>query len=148
MSFQATIAQIKQGISHPVAQRLYVIEGDGCVLYVGQSKCAVTRMESHLNMGPWRAFFGSSIDKLLTNEQNANTYKVTFYDDTDIRTLSAQVGYDVSVSCAESRLIYELSPVFNAQGKKKHRDNISRWYALHPPEAVEMEGLWDDEEDE
>jgi hypothetical protein len=148
MSFQTTIAQIKQGINHPVTQRLYVIEGEGCVLYVGQSKCAVTRMESHLNMGPWRAFFGASIDNVLINEQGADTYTVSFYDDTDIEALSAQDGCRESVSCVESKLIYELSPVFNAQGKKKHSDNINRWYALHPPEVIEMEEMWNDDEAE
>jgi len=141
MSFQLSIAEIKQGAYHHLSQRLYVIEGEGCVLYVGQSKCAITRMESHLGLGPWRNFFGSSIDMVLTKNRNADHYTVTFYDDTDIAALSQQIGYDVDVSDVESKLIFELSPVFNAQGKKKHADNIQRWYSLHPPEAITVDAF-------
>lgn len=139
-----TIAQIASGFDTPNRYRLYVVEGEGCVLYVGQSKCAVTRMESHLGRGEWRNFYGSDFDRVLTSNPKAIEYVVTFYDDTDIESAGKSAGYPVDVSDVEDTLIFELSPVFNAQGRKKHRDNIIRWTALYPPVAIDC-GEWDDD---
>ena len=135
---ETTVSEIKNGFCHPTTQRIYVIEGDGCVIYVGQSKCAITRMESHLGRGEWRGFFGSDLDYMLIRNPKAGGYKVTFYDDADIARYAVSLGYAADVSTLEDDLIYELSPVFNAQGKKKNRDNIDRWYALYPPKAISM----------
>ena len=141
---ETTIASIASGFYHPVTQRIYVIEGDGCVIYVGQSKCAVTRMESHLGKGEWRGFFGSDLDHMLVSNQAARKYKVTFYDDVDVADYAASVGYAASVDTLESHLIYELSPVFNVQGKKRNRDNVDKWYTLYPPEVIDLGDIFDD----
>lgn len=138
-----TIAQIASGFDTTNRQRLYVVEGEGCVLYVGQSKCAVTRMESHLGKGEWCNFYGTDFDRTITSNPKAMEYTVTFYDDTDIDNASKRAGYPVDVSDVEDALIFELSPVFNAKGKKKHKDNAIKWAALYPPVAIDC-GEWDE----
>lgn len=139
-----TISEIKRGFHHSVTQRVYVIEGDGCVIYVGQSKCAITRMESHLGRGEWRGFFGSDLDHMLMRNPRASSYKVMFYDDADIARYALSVGYAADIDTFEDALIYELSPVFNAKGRKKSRENAEKWYSIYPPEVISMVDLGDD----
>ena len=131
--------------------RIYVIKGDDCVLYIGKSQDAITRMESHIGKGVWASFFGSTVDYLLITPQ-ANEYSVELYDENEIAQLhktiypnsmyhqSNAIGNaivsDAIVSDIEEIMIYELAPVFNTihnrSGKRHNRD---RWYALHPEET-------------
>lgn len=151
-----TIKQIKDGYISDNSLRLYVIEGEGCILYVGRSKCAITRMESHLGL-EWIGFFGSDLDLMLTSNPKADEYTVTFYSEVDIVESNPHRDFrlavrddleephynslmDIYVSDIEEKLIYELSPVFNSMGRKKHRHNSERWYKLHP-EPIANEGV-------
>jgi predicted GIY-YIG superfamily endonuclease len=123
--------------------RIYVIEGEGYVLYVGKSVDAVTRLESHLNSGAWSRYFGSELDMLLV-KPSSNDYTVTLYDESDVcRLIGDVLNIDEQVTILERKLIYDLSPVFNDKGVKKSADNMRKWYALHPAPVAEH-GVTDD----
>lgn len=130
-----TIRNIKTGYTSNSRLRIYIIEGEGCILYVGKSKCAITRMESHLGIGEWAAFFGSSLDQMLISNPKADDYVVTFLNEDDI----LNTNLDLAIDDLEERLIYEFSPVFNSQGRQKHRENSDKWYSMHPPPVCILE---------
>lgn len=146
-----TIKQIKKGYRSKGCPRIYVVEGEGCVLYVGRSKCAIARMMSHVGSGPWVGFWGSVFDYMIKENPKSNEYAVTFYDESEINAAitypyeSEESDYphtfalDQKVKDIEEHLIYELSPVFNAQGQKKHSENIDKWYNLYPVPVVKVE---------
>src|SRR5262245_34468861 len=80
----AKISDVKSGIVWDGHRyRIYIIEADGICLYVGKSKEALTRMESHVGKGEWSGFFGSSIDLVLC-QSGADNYAVLFMSEADI----------------------------------------------------------------
>lgn len=135
----ATIREIKEGYTSDRKLRLYIIEGEGCFLYVGKSKCAISRVLSHLGIGSWSGFFGSLFDFMLTSNPKANDYTVYFLDENKIKKTINHFGdINSKVDDLESLLIYELSPVYNTMGKKKSREPSSRWNKLYPPIAINV----------
>lgn len=134
---QKTIRDVKNGIEYDGNRyRIYVIGVDGIILYVGKSSEALSRMESHVGTGEWLGFFGSTLDHLLIKTE-ADNFVVEFYSEDDIsQAIKTNWNIDDKVSFLEEHLIYELSPVYNAKGKKKSRDNSIKWYSLHPEPVI------------
>lgn len=133
-----TIQQIRFGYASTKALIVYVVEGEGCVMYVGKSRDAITRMESHLGIGEWAGFFGSSFDQMLVSNPKTGSYTVKFYDEDDIAgTVAGSFALDVKVSMFEEALIDELQPVFNVMGRKRHSRHADVWYGLHPDPIIE-----------
>jgi len=134
---QKTIHDVKNGIkSDGNRYRIYVISTDGIFLYVGKSKEALTRMESHVCKGEWIGFFGSDLDYLLIKTE-ADSFIVDFYDEHDIsQIITTNWDIDDKVSFLEEHLIYELSPVYNAIGNNKSHENSDKWFSLHPSPVI------------
>lgn len=125
---------------HPY--RIYVIKGDGCILYVGKSQDAIARMESHVRKGQWSTFFGSTVDWVLIKKE-ADDYIVELYDEEEIRALYGHSHFytsiDKVVSDVEKKMIFDLAPVFNTiYNRSENRENEDRWYSLHPDPTVDI----------
>jgi hypothetical protein len=136
--------------------RVYVVEGDGCVLYVGRSKDAVERMMSHLGLGNWLLFWGGDFDETLSRHRpHSDGYTVTFFSEEEVASLCKlppkpsdrkdehlwRARVDCVVSDLEEGLIYEMSPVFNCVGEKKDHSNRERWDSIYPP-GIANEGVY------
>ena len=134
-----TIREIKKGVDYDDDRyRIYIIESEGIILYVGKSSEAISRMESHIGKGDWVGFFGSVLDRLLITSA-ADNFNVELYSEFDIsQVIKTDWDIDTKVSWFEEYLIYELSPVYNAKGKKKSRDNSIKWYSLHPEPVIDI----------
>lgn len=122
--------------------RIYVIKGDGCILYVGKSQDAIVRMESHVGKGMWVGFFGSHLDYLLITKQ-ANDYTVDFYDEDEVRVLYRYnplfTSMDRMVGSVEEQMIFDLAPVFNIiNNNSGKRENKDRWYEMHPDPDIDF----------
>ena len=133
------------GFDPTVVFRIYIIKGEGVILYVGRSKEAIDRVETHCGIGR----FGSGTlltNHLLSNRKKIMNYTVTFLDEEICCSLSKykdvvriqknRYWRDTCVEDLENRLIFRLSPVYNAMGQKEHRREINRWNELYPPEQT------------
>lgn len=145
-AISCSIDEIRDGIYLNEPMRIYLVQhGDYC-LYVGKSKDAVNRMESHLGIGEWIGLHGSEFDFWLSGSPVANECVVTFLGESWIRDAFSlpvkpdspgerlygwQALLDIWVDSLESDLIFHLSPVFNCLGKKKDHSLPLEWRQKH-----------------
>ena len=98
-----------------ITHRVYIIYGFGGkkVLYVGRSRCAVSRIIEH-----W--YSGTSLSNYLgDNAPESFGWQVGLLDANDCIKLSQYYNVECAVEDVESFLIYELHPSFNVQGNNK-----------------------------
>lgn len=120
-----TIRDIKQENTDGVPLSVvYVIREGDSVLYVGKSKNAITRVESHLGMGQWGWCNTGSVLSQYLRSNNSDDFTVDLYDHMDVK-IAANIPEDCRLySCErdgyvadlERELINKLSPKFNMIG--------------------------------
>lgn len=120
-----TIGDIRRGETDGVpSSRVYVIRDGAEVLYVGKSKNALTRVESHLGMGQWGWRNGGTILSEHLRTADSDAFTVDLFDAHDVKA-AFDVGEDERlpfgmlddfVSDFERNLIRSLSPRFNRIG--------------------------------
>lgn len=124
-SVTTTLSAIVNGFEGDVSYNLYIIASGSIPLYVGKSKNAVARVLSHLGLGEWAGLYGSSFDRRLKTYEGWEDFAVVLLESNDPDE-------------DEWVWIYELSPVFNAKGQKRTRENAERWFQLHPEPVIKM----------
>lgn len=111
-----TLGAIYTGrFTNKTTYRIYVICAGDIPLYVGKSRDAAKRVLSHLRKN------GSIFDFEVKTLKGWENFLVCLYE-----------CEDHLVDCMEENLIYDLSPVYNSQGKQRSRENAERWRKLQP----------------
>lgn len=97
---------------------VYVVHGaDGCILYVGKSGCAVTRLQSHVGVGEWCGFGISRTGQfVLDNLPLSKGWKIDLYSIDECKAIypSSWWGEEQDwIDHAEQCMIDYLKPKFN-----------------------------------
>lgn len=126
--YVTTLGEIAKGNYPNDTYRIYVICAGDIPLYIGQSQDAIERVLSHLGVGSWIGFWGSTFDTDLTT-----------FDEWESFTVHLQKCPQEHVKFIEDKLIHELSPVYNRLGNTRgSKKNAERWHKLHPKPSITM----------
>lgn len=116
--------------------RVYVMyDGDDTCLYVGKSGETRTRLLSHVGLGTFNiAAIGQWV---IEHRPQSHDWKIALYlpamPELSICTTARDVDrHEWAVNNLESDLIYDLSPVFNAQGKKSDISKVRAFWNRQP----------------
>ena len=116
---------------------VYVMyDGDDTCLYVGKSKEARDRLLSHVGIG---AFSIASIGQwVIDHRPQSHNWKIVLYLPPLSGGASAEetMQYRWTVNNLEGKLIYDLSPVFNAQGAKSEPGKVRVFWSRQPQVAA------------
>ena len=110
---------------------VYTIRDGDVVFYVGQSVCPISRLWGHL--GNWRKGFvfggASELGRIIhCNLPNSRSWQI------ELLTVSDCNAY--SVDDAESKLIFELAPHLNIQGKRRPSGPLPERYKTPWPKVI------------
>lgn len=120
-----TIGDIRRGETSGVPlSRVYVIRDGDEVLYVGKSKNAITRVESHLGIGQWGWRNCGTVLSEHLRTATSDSFTVELFDSRDVKSAMNLTDtdrlfpgeLDSYVSDLEMDLINKLSPKFNRIG--------------------------------
>lgn len=115
--------------------RVYAMydDSDTC-LYVGRSSDAHTRLLSHVGRGTF-AVSGAG-QWIIDHRPQSHEWKIALY----FPSAHSSIESDIATDALENKLIYELSPIFNTQGKKRDRGK-SRAFWDRQPATIANEGM-------